>query len=124
MNSAILINDFYNFIGVDKKYQGKEVVSVCYDCGTQLDLVLNEAGFIKIIISKRINNLSMGNLYLEIMRKNLPTVAGDSSRMSLTQDNQLIVWLRVSMDDLTLVDLLNVMQKLHIEIYDIINKYE
>lgn len=123
MDPVRLINDFYNFMGIYKKYEGKEVVSVDYECSAQLDLVLNEVGFIKVIMSKIINNFPIENLYREIINKNLPPVVGDSPRVSLTQDNQLIVWYRISTDDLTLVDLLNVIQKLHIEINNIIGLF-
>jgi|SRR5471030_554988 len=114
-----LINDLYSYLGVDSICV-KEVVHIEYENGVQLNIIIRERNYVKLIMSKKFEcELSYEEL-LFIINMNMPQLEGESIIYSIKKDNELILWLRMHVDDMVLDDLLKKMQGMYMEINHII----
>lgn len=115
-----MIEDLYNYFGINRTCE-KDVISIDYKNGIQLNIISNEKKYLKLIISKKLRNELSHNKLLYLINKNLPSKEGDSILYSLTEHRELILWLRVRTDGVKLTDLLNIIKEMHVEINDITN---
>lgn len=114
-----LINDLYSYLGIDSICV-KEVVNIEYENGIELNIITNEKNYVKVIISKKIECEISHNELLFITNMNTPQLKGESIIHSINEDNELILWLRMHINDMVLNDLLHIMQDMHMKINDII----
>jgi len=115
-----LIEEIYYYFNINRTYE-KDVISIDYDNGIQLNIILNERNYLKLIVSKMLGHEFPYNQLFDLINKNLPSKEGDSIIYSLTEHRELILWLRVRVEDVKLADFLNIIKGMKIEISDIAN---
>lgn len=120
MEYDFLVNDLYNYLGINEACE-KDVISIDYEHGVQLNIVLNESGYLKLIMLKGFEFELSHNKLLLLANKNLPSTKGDSIIYGITENKELILWLRVRVEEMVLNDLLNTIKEMYMEINDIIN---
>ncbi|ECG8590452.1 hypothetical protein FNI11_12015 [Salmonella enterica subsp. salamae] len=121
MENDFIINELYSYLGINSLCV-TEAVRIEYEHGIELMVITHERNYIKLIISKKLEDeLSYEKLF-SISNMNIPRPEGESIIYSITKDNELILWLRMPVEGMVLNDLLKIMKNMHMEINNIINQ--
>lgn len=115
MTYNFLKNEICCYLGIKETIEN-QVICIIYEQGHQLDIIFNEVNFVKLVISKKCYNHVADNIFITFKNKNLPPKEGDCFIYTITEDNTVVIWTKVTTEGLTLTHLLDIAQSLSIEL--------